>query len=136
MAAKWAGALLTIGTSAYDNIVVNKEGNSMGRAVLETVGESAITIGLGIGVGAVVGLVGAPALVTGAITVGVLWGLDRASEALFGKNLAEAASDAILDTGKAVIEAGGKAIKAVGNAVSSAGKTIGGWFKKGIRAFA
>ena len=130
--AKWAGAIVTVATKAYDNIVVNKEGNSTGRAIAETVGESAVTIGLGIAVGAVVGTIGAPAVVTGAITVGVLWAIDRGFEAVTGKNAAEFISDTVLDGAQKVVDFASNAGKTIGNAVSSAGKKLGGWWRKGV----
>ena len=126
--AKWAGSILTVATTAYDNFT--DAGNSTGRAIAETIGESAVKIGGGIlisaGVTAVLaaaGAVGAPAVVVGGITVGVTWGINRLSEAVTGKNAAEFISDTVIDGSIAVG-------KAVGKAVSSAGKKISGWWNK------
>ena len=127
--AKWAGSILTVVTTAVDNFT-DKE-NSTGRAIAETIGESAIKIGggmlisAGVSAGlAALGFVGAPALAVGAITVGVTWGINALSKAVFGKGAAELISDAVIDgslwVGKKIGEAG----KAIGNAASAAGKVI------------
>lgn len=123
--AKWAGSVLTVATTAYDNFIVNDEHNSTGRQIAETIGESAVKIGGGIIIGAVAGTVGAPAVVTGAITVGVAWAIDKGFEHFTGKGAAEWISDTVLDTGE-------KIIKNVGNAVGDAAKKVGdavsGWW--------
>lgn len=126
--AKWAGGILTFVKEGYENIIVNEEGNSAGRAIAETVGETAVTIGEGILIGGLVGMVGAPAIVTGALTVGVIWGLDKISEALFDKNIGELVSDAVLDGITYVGEKIGEGIQAIGDGISAAGKAISGWW--------
>ena len=144
--AKWAGGILTVVTTGWDNFT--DKSNSTGRAVAETIGESAVKIGGGMVISAGVtagaaalGFVGAPAVAVGLVTVGVTWGINRVSETLTGKGAAELISDTVIDTGigiakgvKKGVTYAGKAItnagKAIGNAASDAGKAISGWWNK------
>ena len=122
--AKWAGTIFTVATTAYENIGVNEEGNSLGRAIAETAGESAVKIVGGTLLAAGASLLGGPAIVTAGVTVGAAWLINRGFEAVTGKGAAEFISDTVLDAGE-------KLVKNVGSAVSAAGKTIGGWWNKG-----
>ncbi len=136
--AKWGGYILTGLLSGYENFVEETENNSTGRKFAETIGETVITIGTGAlikaGAAAVLGTVGAPAVAIGLATVAVTWGVNKVCEHLTGKDLAEFASDAILDTGQKVIEGaveGAKKVgKVVGDAAKTASKAITGWWKK------
>ena len=128
--AKWAGHALTAITTTYENFTDTKENNSTGRKIAESIGETAVKIGEGILIGAGVtaafaaaGVVGAPAVVVGAVTVGVTWAVDKVCEAISGKNVAELVSDTVLDTGEKVIKGIGKGAKAVKDKVT-------GWWKK------
>lgn len=117
--AKWAGYGLTAIMSAYDNFVAETEGNSTGRKVAETIGETAVDIAIGAGIAAVASTIGAPAVVTAAIGVGVKWAADSVCEHLTGKDFTEWASDGILD-----------AAESIGKAAKKAGDAISGWWKK------
>ncbi len=127
VASKWAGSILTVGLTAYDNFTDTTENNSTGRKIAETIGESTVKVLGGIAIGALAGTIGAPAVVTGAITVGVTWGINKAFEAVTGKGAAEWFSDAVLDNAPKVYN---NIKKGIGDAVNSAGKTISGWWKK------
>lgn len=127
--AKWAGYGLTAITTIYDNFTDTTENNSTGRKIAESIGETAVKIGEGLAIGAGVtaafaaASVSAPAVVVGAVTVGVAWAGDKICEALTGKDVAEFVSDTVLDTGKAIITSVGKGAKKVSGAIS-------GWWKK------
>lgn len=128
--AKWAGYGLTAITTVYDNFTDTSENNSTGRKIAESIGETAVKIGEGLLIGAGVtaafaaaGAVGAPAVVVGAVTVGVTWAIDKVCEAITGKDVAEFVSDTVLDTGK-------KAVHAVGNAAKKVSGAVSGWWKK------
>ncbi len=136
VAAKWAGTALTVAGSAVDNIEEYKNGEiSVGRAIAETVGESAVKVATGVAckaaataiVTGVAATVGAPAIATaaavGVVAVGISWAADKVCEAFTGKNVAEAVSDVAIDTVKKVGKAVGSAAKAVTGKVS-------GWWKK------
>lgn len=129
--AKWAGSLLTVATSAYENFT-DESNETFGRKIAETVGESVVKIGEGVLVSAAVtaglaavGAVGAPAVVVGGITVGVTWAIDKGFEYFTGKNTAEFISDTIIDGSINFVKDVGETI---GGAVSSVGKTISGWW--------
>lgn len=119
VAAKWAGYGLTAIMSAYDNFVAETEGNSTGRKVAETIGETAVDIAIGAGIAAVAATVGAPAVLTAAAGVAVKWVADSVSEHFTGKDFTELVSDGVLD-----------AAESVGKAAKKAGKAISGWWKK------
>ena len=131
--AKWAGSALTIVSVAIDNFD-KKSGNSFGRAIAETIGESAVKIGAGIVIGAAASTIGAPAVVTGLITVGVVWAADKAFEAVTGKKAAEAISDFVIDgviaQGKRQIDTVKRTAKSIGNAASKIGKKLSGWWNR------
>ena len=130
VAAKWAGGAVTVASTAYDNLVVNKEGNSTGRAIAETIGESAVKIVGGALITSAAAMLGGPAIVTAGVAVGATWLINRAFEAATGKDAAEAISDFVLDTGKALYDGAKTVAQNVGNAISSAGKKIGGWWQR------
>lgn len=128
--AKWAGHALTAITTTYENFTDTEENNSTGRKIAESIGETTVKIGTDIAVGAAVtaglaavGVVGAPVVVVGAITVGVTWAVDKVFEATTGKDMAECLSDLVLDTGSKVVDGVGKAAKKVTGAIS-------GWWNK------
>ena len=132
--AKWAGSILTVLTSYYDNVVVNKEGNTKGRAYAETVMESGIKIGedilIGTLIGAGVAALGGPAIVAGAATVGVIWAADRICEGLTGgRDVAEFVTDVVIDNViPAVKDVADGVINFGKNCVNAAGKAISGWW--------
>lgn len=128
----WAGLALTVVSNGISNYEDYKSGKiSGGRAVLETVTETAIDVGknwligaaVAAGVAATVG--SAPVLVVGALTVGITIGLDAASKYLTKKylgeekNLTEFTSDLLLDGGKAVIKGTKKVVSKLKTAVAS-----------------
>lgn len=128
VAAKWAGHIITVVTEGYENIAVNEEGNSLGRAIAETAGESAIKIVGGIALTAALTTVGAPAVVAG-VVVGAVWIVgDAITEHFTGKDMAEIASDFVLDTASAAIDIGKDIAKDIGSAAKQAGKAISGWW--------
>ncbi len=135
--AKWAGSVLTVVSVAMDNFD-KKSGNSTGRAIAETIGESAVKIGEGMLIGAaataIAATVGAPAVVAGLATVGVTWAIDKGFEWATGKNAAEYISDTIIDgainKGKEVIAKTKEVKKMIGNATSSIGKKLSGWWNQ------
>lgn len=120
--AKWAGSILTVLSTGYENFTDTTENNSFERKVAETIGESAVKIVGGALIGSAVALLGGPAIVTGLITVGVTWGINSLSEAWTGKNAAEFISDACLDFGESIGSA-------IGDAVNTAKKKISGWWE-------
>ena len=130
---KWLSSIFTVAETAYENF--NDEENTAGRAVLETIGESAVKIGGGILIegaiaagAAALGVTAAPAVVTGLIAVGVTWGINAGFKALTGKEAAEAISDFVIDGAQQVYEFGKDAVSAVGDAVTCVGDTISGWW--------
>lgn len=140
---KWAGYALTGIITAYDNFT-DEENTTFGRKLAETIGETTIKIGEGIvltaGVKALLATVGigvasgglavlGTAVAVGAGFVTASWLLDKASQALTGKDFAEAVSDAILDKGKELIDKKIEKVKNIGATVKKAGDTIGGWWK-------
>lgn len=143
---KAAGWVLTVAGNAISNKEEYESGAiSAGRAVAETVVESAIDIGTGIVVGAAVtaisATVGAPVVLVGGVACLGGMAINAVCEHAFGVGATELVSDAIIDTaenvGKAVGKAADavgkfadKAAKSVGNAVSNAGKAVSGWFSK------
>jgi len=130
VAAKWAGDIITVLCNAHENIIENDEGNSAIRAVFETIGESAVEIGVGIGVTALLTYVGAPVAVAAAVTVVAKWGLDAlCKEFNDGKDFAETVSDAVLDAGEAVIDWTTSTAKKIGDGAKKAGETVCNWFK-------
>lgn len=139
--AKWAGYAMTGILTAYDNFT-DEENTTFGRKLAETIGETTVKIGEGIALKAAIGAtcaalgVGAPAVVIGGAVVAATWGIDKVTEHFTGKNFAEFASDAVLDTGKAVIDKAGKIVKNVGATAKKAGDAIGGWWKSFGRSFA
>lgn len=130
-ALKWTGVALTAVTRGIQNYGEHKSGKiSTGRAIAETVTETAVEVGkdwliataVTAGIAAVTGAA-APVVAVGVGVVAVSAGLDFICTKLTGKDVTEAVSDAVLDTGKAI----GKGVKAVAGKVGSA---IKGWFKK------
>lgn len=119
VAAKWAGYGMTAIISAYDNFVAETEGNSTGRKIAETIGETAVDIAVGAGVAAIAATVGAPAVVTAAAGVLVKWAADSVCEHFTGKDFTEFVSDGVLD-----------AAESVGKAAKKAASAISGWWKK------
>ena len=134
---KWLGTALTVLTTGWDNYE-EAGGQFTDRMLGETAIESGVKIGTGILAGAAIAAilpVGAPAVLVGGLAVGVTWAVDKLSEALFDRNLAEVISDTTMnlieDTQKGwetlksdLQEAGNR----IGNAVSSAGRAISGWW--------
>lgn len=128
---KWAGTVLTVLTTGWDNYE-EAGGQFTGRMVGETVIESGVKIVAGIGAGALATMllpVGAPAVIVGVTTVGITWAVDKVCEwATGGKNLAETISDGVMDFAESAKDHLEKAGRSIGDAVSSAGKAISGWW--------
>jgi hypothetical protein len=121
--AKWVGSVLTVATTAYDNFTDTTENNSTARKLAETVGESAVKIGGGILIGAavsaVLGTVGAPALVVGGVTVAATWAINKGFEAVTGKDAAEFISDTVLDQLESVAKKAGEVISGWWSSITS-----------------
>lgn len=137
VAAKWAGYIATGLFEGYENIWVNEEGNSTGRQIAETVGETAVTIGMGAlataGVTAglaAAGVVAAPAVAIGLASVGVCWAVNSVCEHLTGKDFAEYVSDKIIDRGIEKINEIKETGVAIGKATKTVADKIGGWWQK------
>lgn len=136
--AKWGGIAISGMLSFVDNMEEYEYDLSNPRVYAETVGETAVDVGLGIVVGAgVAALAGAaaPVWAVGVVGAGVTIGLDWLSETLTGKDVSELVTDTVLDTVEAtgtvvknVVEGVGDAIKATADCVSA------GW-KKFINLF-
>lgn len=130
--AKWGGAVLTALTKGYENFTDPE--NSFWRAALETVGETAVSIGKGMlitaGVAAVCAAIGftGPAIVVAGIGVGVSLGVDFIFKSITGKDFDECVSDFVLDLPKNISRTVGDWAKKTGNAVSAAKKKISGWW--------
>lgn len=124
--AKWAGFALTGILTAYDNFT-DKENTTVGRKLAETIGETSVKITEGIALTALATSAlatlgfGAPAIVVGGVVVVATWGIDRISEAITGKDFAEAISDFYLDNGK-------KLIDRIGAKAKKTGDKIKGWW--------
>ena len=130
--AKWAGQILTVATTFYENFFEDTEGNSTGRKFAESVGESAVKVIGGLAIGAVASTLGAPALVAGAIGVVAVWALNSGFKAFTGKEAAESISDFILDNApgffQGVADTVKNAAEEVGNAVRKTGEVLSGWW--------
>ena len=114
---KWGGFILTGLSNFFENQqeFAGQEG-STGRMIAETAIETGADILIGSAVAAVVthlaaaavagGLIAAgPAVVVGgAVTVGVVWGINALSEHFTGKDLAEHVSDAVCDGAEIVAD--------------------------------
>lgn len=113
--AKWAGYGLTAIATTYDNFTDTTENNSTGRKIAESIGETTVKIGEGlvIGAGVTAAFAGAPAVVVGAVTVGVAWVGDKICEVVTDKDVAEFVSDSLLDFAKSKITSAGKVAKKV-----------------------
>lgn len=141
---KWAGYAMTAVTNSLDNYEEFKGTGNVGRAVAETVIETATDIAVGavatsvasaaIGAGlAAAGFtVAAPAVVVGAAAVGIAWaanGVCKWATGKFGgesKDLGEVAADFVCDTAEVVGKAVGNAAKSVKNTFTKWGKALFG----------
>ncbi len=121
-----AGTVLTVVTEGIENF---QENDNKGRAVAETIGESAVNIVLDFGVTTLAGAgltaaatalgvtAGAPAIAVGAVSVAAVWGINSLTKYLtkkYGaeeKGFDELVSDTILDGGKAMIDKAGSYAK-------------------------
>lgn len=141
-AAKWAGTIFSGIVNAFTNYQEYADGEiSAGRAVMETIGETAADIVIGAAVGAAVAAVigtAAPAVVAGGISVAVVWASDCLVKwATNGEKdgLSELISDTVLDVGEYVGERISNAAQNIANAVGEGAKSIGNGVKsiwKGI----
>lgn len=129
------GIAISAVANGIDNYEEYKNGDiSVGRAVAETVTETAVDWGKDLLIGAAVTAgfaaigIAAPAVVVGAATMAVSVAADWACEQVCGKKLTEAVSDAVLDAGEALADGIKTGAKKVAEGVSSAWKGIAeGW---------
>lgn len=123
--AKWGGVALT-GVSKFIGNYDEYNGDFKNwRMYLETIGETAVSVGTGVLATAAVGAVlgpGAPVVLVGAIGTGVVMAANWAVKEISGKDLSELVSDTVIDA----VQGG---VKAIGNGIKSAGKAIASWFK-------
>lgn len=140
----WAGVAVSAIANGFQNYDEYKSGKiSGGRAVAETITETAVDVGTGllvsaaIGAGiAAVGFTSAPVIAVGAITAGVMVSTDAIckwiTKSVTGesKGLTETISDFILDVGEARIKSRVKFISGAVKAAGNAGKAVNSFFKK------
>lgn len=100
--AKWAGAALSVVSSAFDNYKEYSGDITNPRFIKETVGEAAVGIGTGIVLTAAATALlpaAAPGVVVGAATVAASWGLDYISKKYLDKDgFNDAVADLFLDS--------------------------------------
>ena len=143
--AQWLGVVVSGVTNGISNYDDYKAGEmSAGRAVAETITETAVDVVIGAGAVAAVGAgiaalgISAPAVAVGAVAAGVVWGADALTHLITKevlgeeKGLTELVSDVALDVGKEVlksgkemVESGIETVKGVGKAISNVGNAIG-----------
>ena len=108
---KWAGAIADFAFNVVDNFEEQEQARisgvemTNGRVVAESVLETVADVGLSIAGTAVAGAIlgsSAPVLAVGAVSVGVVWLANFASEQITGKDIAENFSDGLCDAPKAV----------------------------------
>lgn len=116
----WAGLGLSALSNGISNYEEYKSGQiGAGRAVAETVVETAVDVGkdwlIGAAVTAGVAAIipGAPVIVAGVATVLVTKGLDMVSEYFFDKPVTELISDAVVDVGEYVVKGTKKVVSDV-----------------------
>lgn len=120
---KWAGAGLTLASNAVSNFDP-KSGNSTGRAIAETITETAVDlvkdwgVGLAVSAGVLAVAPAAPAVAIVAATAVATNAIDYGVKKLTGKSSTELISDCILDTGEKV-----------GKFAINAGKSVVSWGK-------
>ena len=131
----WAGLAFSLASNTVSNIKEAKSGEiSTGRAVAETVVETAVDVtkgwviaaGVTAAIAAIPGAAAAvPVVVVGAATVAVSWVADWACKKITGaiggeeKGLTETVSDFVLDVGEAAIAEGKKVVSSVSSFVKS-----------------
>ena len=131
--AKWAGGILTLAGSAVGNYSEYKSGDiSGGRAVAETVMETAVDIGADMAISAGVtaaaaalGVTAAPAIAVAGVTVVAKWGLDCVCESIWGKSFTETTSDFVLDTGEKLVSGAKDLAKGAADVASDMAKGAG-----------
>lgn len=123
--AKWGGLAISLVSNSLKNYDEYKRGDiTGGRAVAETIGETAVDFGTdllltaGITAGLVAVCGGAPAIVVAGGVVLVKWGLDAVTEHFFGKSFTETVSDAVLDAGEWIADKAGDVIDTVSQGVN------------------
>ncbi len=129
--AKWGGVALT----ALDKFMGNAEefdnDFSNVRMYEETVLETAVDVGLGVVVGAAVGALAgatAPVWAVGVVSGAAVIGINAASEAILGADLAEAVTDLALNTRDMLRDADKAVMTKIGDGISSGLKSIAtGW---------
>ncbi|MDO4633216.1 MAG: hypothetical protein Q4B01_05100 [Eubacteriales bacterium] len=125
--AKWAGHVLTVASNGIENYNEFKgQKGKVGRAIGETVIESAVDIGLGMAASAAAGalLVGAPAFVVAGVGVAAVWAANGVCKwATGGRDIGEVTADLVMDFGE-------KGVSAAKSAYSSAKKSVGKAYQK------
>jgi len=130
--AKWGGVALTGIERFIDNTKEFNGDFGNWRLYAETIGETAVSVGVSVlaaaGVGAILGA-SAPALLVGALGAGVVALGNWASESIFGVSITEGVSDFVINTATEVVDSAKAIGKAIGDGFSNAGKAIASWFK-------
>lgn len=134
---KWVGVGVSAAVNGISNYEDYKDGKqSGGRAVAETITETAVDVGKGIFITAGLAAAGATGGVAVVGAVAASWVLDVGTKwitkAVTGeeKGFTEAVSDLALGAGKAIIDTGKKVAESVGKSVGKAAKSV----KKGAKA--
>lgn len=135
-ATKWAGHLLTVAANGYQNYDECKDGTiSAERAVGETIIESAVDIGLGMGASALVtasaGLLGvaAPAALVGIGAVALTIGANAFCKWITGgRDLGEVTADFFCDVGKGAVNFAKDVGKGIKNIFTARWKGLCGAF--------
>lgn len=131
--AKWCGVAVSGMLNFAENVEEYNADFSNPRLYAETLGETAVDVGLGIFVGAAVAALAgasAPVWAVGVVSTGVVLGLDWVSEKIFEEGFSELVSDVVWDATEAVGSAVQKAGEFIGDAVSATANRISaGWNK-------
>lgn len=135
--AKWAGYALTLASNAVDNYKEFEGQGTYGlvRGSTETVVETAVDIGLGIGATALVSAaavamgVAAPAILLGVASAGVVWAANGVCKwATGGRDIGEVVADAVCDVGEGAVAL----VKSGVEKVTETVKDLGDGIKAGV----
>ncbi len=125
----WAGVAIDGVLNYFDNQKeIVTDGISEGRAIAETITETAVNFGKSaIVIGGAKAVVAALAIPgpgwAVAATIGIGMGVEVVGQAIFGESVTEVVSDAILDTGEKIIEVGGDVIDAAVDVAADIGES-------------
>ncbi len=131
---KWAGHVLSLAINGVENYQEFEGQGAYGvaRGTAETVVETAVDIGLGIGATALVsagavalGITAAPAVAVGAVAAGVVWAANGVCKwATGGRDLGEVTADFVCDVGEGAVELAKKSAEKVADVAKDIGKGV------------